>query len=842
MSLGRYLIGVAALLCVLGSLGVGAAAVRRYLLPDWRGAHARLAEIVTGCALLVGIMEVLGTVGLFRLVPMVVGSIAVGSALRLGLTSRSSARVVRPRAARPGVSAAVLILISVAGLVVVLLQWTGPSLRSFGNGITGADSIAYHLPHAASYAQTGQIRAIRYTDYAWLTGLYPATSELFHALGIVLMGNDVLSPGINLIWLALTLLAAWCIGSVRGFGPTSMLAAAIVMATPMMFDSNAGTADNDLLGVFFVMAALALWMRTADMPTTDTRAYRGGSIIAAVAAGLALSVKLNLLGPVGALTLAAIALTPSGRRRSATGWWIGGLVLAGGYWYARNLIAVGNPLPWFSFGVLPTPHPPPLQHGNNYSLADYATYPGILRHWLVPALNVNLGPWWPALVAAAVVGPLVCLFSKRDRVVMAAALIALASLVAYSFTPLTAGGPWGHPYGLTLNMRYGAPALTVALAVTPLALLFRSQLGRLAAAAGLTTLFVATVALRRLWTPDYNLGGAHAAVVLVLVVAVLVVLRPWSLIPLRRPLVRAAAVTLALSLVLAGVAVGYSGTRDYLRRRYTDKYGPLAVYKVWRWARGLHHAQIALVGNFGLVLRLSPLGSRRFQSRRVHGPARSAWLVPTHHQLSGLAHGAEPGALPVRGHHRQPGVLHHAARALAGGRLDPDRPRGQVGALPELRDPGLPAHRAAPPGSLLKDSCGRGAGFLNPPSPRSNSQRPLSRTAARAQAHQGCRAGLRRPRDDRIPQEQSSRWDLGGRSPWRRSSTSPAPAPACALPRRQSPARGHLGRVQRRRGNVPFADPRTVADERFRHGLGFSPTPPRDRGLAARSQPVRNPG
>src|ERR1700748_500942 len=121
MSLGRYLIGVAALLCVLGSLGVGAAAVRRYLLPDWRGSHARLAEIVTGCALLVGIMEVLGSVGLFRLVPMVVGSIAVGSALRLGLTSRFSARVVRSRAARPGITAAVLILVSVASVVVVQL-------------------------------------------------------------------------------------------------------------------------------------------------------------------------------------------------------------------------------------------------------------------------------------------------------------------------------------------------------------------------------------------------------------------------------------------------------------------------------------------------------------------------------------------------------------------------------------------------------------------------------------------------------------------------------------------------------------------------------------------------
>jgi hypothetical protein len=148
-----------------------------------------------------------------------------------------------------------------------------------------------------------------------------------------------------------------------------------------------------------------------------------------------------------------------------------------------------------------------------------------------------------------------------------------------------------------LNIRYGAPALTVALAVTPLALLFRSQLCRLAVAVGLTTLFVATVALRRVWTPDYNLGGAHAAVVLILLVAVIAVLRPWSLIPYRRPLVRATAATLALSLVLGGVAVGYSGTRDYLRHRYTEKYGPSAVYTVWRWARGLRDTRIALVGN-----------------------------------------------------------------------------------------------------------------------------------------------------------------------------------------------------------------------------------------------------
>ena len=600
MSVGRYLIGVAALLCVLGSMGVGAVAVRRCFLPHWCGAQAWLAEIVTGCALLVGVMEVLGTVDLFWLVPLVVAAIAVGCALRFGLKSRSSSSVVSSVNGPDGtVANAFLILSSVAGAVVVVLEWTRRSVQSFEHGITGADSIGYHLPHAAFYAQTGQIRTIPYTDFAYLTGLYPATSELFHALGIVLMGNDVLSPGINLVWLAFTLLAAWCIGACRGLGTMSLLAAALVMATAMMVGSNAGTADNDLVGVFFVTAALALWMRTADLPLADRRAYRNGSIIAAVAAGLALSMKLNLLAPVGALTLVAIALTPRDWRRRATGWWIASLVLGGGYWYARNLIALGNPLPWFSFGALPTPRPPPQQDGNNYSVVDYATHPRILSHWLIPALNANLGPWWPALVTVAVIGPLVCLFSKRDPVIRAAALIALAALIAYPFTPLTACGPFGRPYCIKLNMRYGASALMLALAVTPLALLFRSRLGRLAAAAGLTTLFVVTVALSRRLTSEDVLYGGGVGVVMVVAAGAVVILRLWSPVRPHRRLIRITAAALASSLMLAGVAFGYSGTQDYLNHRYAAKHGPSAIYKVWRWARGLHHARIALSGTLG---------------------------------------------------------------------------------------------------------------------------------------------------------------------------------------------------------------------------------------------------
>jgi hypothetical protein len=625
MSLGRYLLGVAALLCVLGSLGVGAAAIRRCLFPHWCGAQARLTEVVTGCTLLVAVMEFLGTAGLFRLVPLVVASIAVGSALRFALRSCSTSPVARPQVNGPErtITNAFLTLSSLAGVVVVLLQWTRSSVRSFEHGITGADSIAYHLPHAAFYAQTGQIRAIPYTDFAYLTGLFPATSELFHALGIVLMGNDVLSPGINLVWLAFTLLAGWCVGARRGMGAMSMLATALVLATAMMVGSNAGTADNDLVGVFFVLAAFALWMRTADSPAGDKRTFRNGSIVAAVVAGLALSVKLNLVAPVGALALVAVALTPTGWRRSATGWWIAGLVLGGGYWYARNLVALGNPLPWFSFGVLPTPRPPPLQHGNNYSVFDYVGHLRILRHWLVPALSANLGSWWPALITIAVAGPLICLFSKRDRVLQAAALIALAALLAYPFTPLTACGPLGHPYCMKLNMRYGASALTLALAVTPLALACRGRLGRLAAAAGLTTLLVGTVAVHRRWTSEKVLYAAGAVAVMVAVVSVIVILGPWLRAAFDRRIIRATAVALALCLVLAGVAFGYSGTQDYLSHRYTAKRGPSAVYRIWRWARGVHHARIALSGTLGWFFGYPLWGlddSNRVTYMGRHGP------------------------------------------------------------------------------------------------------------------------------------------------------------------------------------------------------------------------------
>ena len=133
---------------------------------------------------------------------------------------------------------------------------------------------------------------------------------MLHGLGIVLLGRDTLSPGLNLLWLGLTLLAAYCIGRPRGVGAATTIGAALAMGTTMMDYSQAGAAANDVVAVFFLLAAVAL--------LDDRRRAPGRrACLAAIAAGLAVGTKLTVLAPVLALTVGVIAIAPRGRRLGA---------------------------------------------------------------------------------------------------------------------------------------------------------------------------------------------------------------------------------------------------------------------------------------------------------------------------------------------------------------------------------------------------------------------------------------------------------------------------------------------------------------------------------------------
>src|SRR5437763_15969167 len=85
MTLARYLLGVLLAGVALAPVCAGSWALRARLLPSWSGPPARLAEIIIGLAVVTGVAEAFGVVGLFRLAPMVVGLAGAGAAAwRLG--------------------------------------------------------------------------------------------------------------------------------------------------------------------------------------------------------------------------------------------------------------------------------------------------------------------------------------------------------------------------------------------------------------------------------------------------------------------------------------------------------------------------------------------------------------------------------------------------------------------------------------------------------------------------------------------------------------------------------------------------------------------------------------
>ncbi len=582
MSAGRYALGMVALAIVGGSLACAALALRRRWLPSWAGAPARLAEAVIGLALLTALLQLLGAVGLFRLGPITIAAALVGLAGSRALLGTGPVHARAAPRGGAGIRWRLAATIALAAAIVAA-EWAGPTLISYRFGIRTFDSLWYHLPWAASFAQSGVVTTLHFTDVEYLTAFYPATAELFHGLGIVLFGGgDLLSAGMNLVWLGLVLLAAFCAGVRGGVAPLTLLGAAVAMATPMLVLSQAGSAANDVVGVFFLMAAVALVLHGPEQPAAR--------VLAAVAAGLAVSVKLSLLAPVAALT---VAMLLSDRDRRGAVRWLIPLTVAGGFWYLRNLIAVGNPLPWLNLPGLAVPAAP-LQADTGFSVAHYLTAAHVWQTTLQPGLAAGLGSWWWALLGAAVIGPLLCLLPGATAPVRLLGAVALASLLAYVVTPESAAGPAGHPLGFAFNLRYSAPALTLALVALPLAPVWRLPAARAALLAVLGATLLATIAHGRFWPGDHLAGQVIVALVSAGAVLLAALGHPAG----RRVAIPAVATALA-GTVAALAVLGFLGTRSYLRSRYELQPGISRLSPVWALFRRIQHARVGIVGTYG---------------------------------------------------------------------------------------------------------------------------------------------------------------------------------------------------------------------------------------------------
>jgi hypothetical protein len=606
-SFGAYVAGSLSLVAMVASLGFGGYWLRRWIVPDFSGALARLAEIVLGVALLVLSLYFLGSVTLLREGWVVSVSILVG--LGATLVGRSRAPRDATPVEAPGVGGwPLLIALAVASFTVA--EWTFPSLLSLDRGMFGGDTSWYHMPFAARFAQDASIVHLHFTDPMRLVvWFYPATSELINGMGIIVMHDDFLSPLLNLGWLSLGLLAAWCVGRPYGVAPVTLVASALVFDSGVMVFTQAGEGRNDIMAIAMLVAYVAFIInghqvrRTGSLVTGDVADEgplidRGPLIMAGLAGGLAISVKLTMLAPVGAIAVAVILFNARAlRTRINTTLVLGAaMFVTGGYWFVRNLIHAGNPTPQIGWGPLnlPVPDQMPLDPRPRFSVAHYLFDPTIYRNWFFPQLENALGPLYGLILVVAFAAAIYVVFRSRNRMLQALAGAALITAIVYLFTPLTAAGPEGAPRGFFTNTRYLMPGLALAMVLLPLARPLRSDDGHARWTLGfLTVVYAITVFSTPMWFPRY-IGGT-----VVLTAALIWV--PAGLAYLRRSggITAIGTAGSVAAAVLLAIVLGRAQQVQYAEHHYTEPQlflhegGPVRAFN---WARRHHDERIGIAG------------------------------------------------------------------------------------------------------------------------------------------------------------------------------------------------------------------------------------------------------
>jgi hypothetical protein len=604
---GEYLLGALELAVVVAALAFGAYRVRALLLPRWSGAPARLAELVLGIAGQIWVSEALGSVGAFTEVGMLAGSIVVGLGAGVLAGQRAAARPAAPASSPPAPSGSQLArLAAVLACAALAAGWMVPTLGTLAAGMDRADSLWYHMPLSARFVQTGWLGDIYFFDPVFLASFYPANSEVVHAVPILFFDRDFVSPLINLGWLALGLLAAWCIGRPYGVPALTLIGGSIALGSQSLIEFQAGEALNDINGVALVLAALAMLTNgyAASVTGTGAAAVRGRTIaaaplaIAGLGAGLAAGMKLSFLAPVAALTVGVVLIAPRAARLRTAAVWALPMIAAGGYWYARNLVAVGNPIPYIrSLGPIELPAPVrDFALRPDHAVVHYWNDPDVWRTWFFPGLHDSFGTLWPLTVAGMIAVAIYALWRGGEPVIRTLGALVLVTAVAYVFTPLTAAGEEGEPISFVWNVRYLAPAVAVGLAILPCLPAVRATPRRRAATLiALAVVLAFTVASLVQWKQGHTKGAIAAAALVLAGGAALAWLHSRGL--LARTRWRAALAAAAAAAVLVG---GYLEQDHYLTHRYENTGQVQDLDDALRWSRDVRDARIAVAGIRGV--------------------------------------------------------------------------------------------------------------------------------------------------------------------------------------------------------------------------------------------------
>jgi hypothetical protein len=636
VSRGDYLFAVIGLAAVAVPMALAAVRLRGRLLPGWEGAPARLAEAVLGVALLTVLLQLLAAFGILVPAVLIVAALTLGLGLYHWLPVASSSTDDAPPA--PAIPLPQTLL-ALAAAAFVAAHWATGLQDVWGRGMLTFDTLWYHGPFAARIADTGSVWGMHFVDPLYLNWFYPQNSELLHAAGIVLFDRDIFSPLINFGWLGVAMLAAWCIGRPYGVAPLSLVAVCIAMDTGPMVPREAGTPATDTVPVALLLAAAAILINAwatrgsrqleadgggaaAGTPTEPRAGSRtaspvigdrspadappaaaplGALLVAGLAMGIALGSKLTIWGATAAMAVGVIFIVAPGVRRKAFGVFLAGVVATAGFWFLRNLIHAGNPLPWIRhIGPIDLPGPNRgLEGRHDFTVAHYILSnpsTGLWRAYFLNPIENLLGPLWFLILGGASAGGILAVWRPRSLAVRLAGAVTIVAAIAYLFTPLTAAGPEGHPLAFGINLRYLTPGFALGLALLPLEpRIVPARLRLPLILGGLIALFFTS------HYSDANVAwtGPFASIPSAALMGIVLVGGPVGLALLGRSSTMVAGLGGAV-LVLAIAAVGWARHDAYFDNRYSRAEDfRFQLDDAVRWAKPTSNLRIAVAGTSG---------------------------------------------------------------------------------------------------------------------------------------------------------------------------------------------------------------------------------------------------
>jgi hypothetical protein len=609
----EFAIGALRLAAMVLPAAYSARALRRRCLGSLETSLAVLVDCVLSVSLLLVAAEALGLAGRLQsgalialLVLVAVASHVLasrrcspGRERRACLGGREGTGAATGRARAPCSARAETIAVAVA-LVVVGAQWCLQTANELGSGMSNFDTLWYHMPFAARFAQTHSITGIQFTQADPFVAYYPANSELLHALGIEAIGSDVLSPVLNLLWLALALLACWCFGARWGVRRLTLLAGCVVFSLPVLSTTQPGEAFNDAFGLAALLAAAALLANAAGRGA----AWAG---LVGLALGLAVGTKFTFLVPAAVLALATAQAAPAGLRTRAAAMTVAGLAVTGGWWYVRDTIEAGNPLGLaISVGPLRLPGPrSPLAEALQRTVISQVSDVSLWGSRFLPGLTHTLGVLWPLVVLACVAVSVVGLVWTRDPAVRGLALATLLSGIVYLFLPTGASAIQHGENLFEVNLRYATPAVALGLLLVPAVTRMRApRLVGVLSGPLLATLVVAQLE-PGLWPAQLARHAVFIALGASVGAALVLVRRARGRLGVEGG---ASAALVAAGLALLVLAGGFVVQRHYFARRY--RLGDPAdrgLGEIDRWAQHVSNARIAL---YGTLLQYPLYGAR----------------------------------------------------------------------------------------------------------------------------------------------------------------------------------------------------------------------------------------